>query len=342
MCLLTMIPDYVTPDMERFRIAALSNPDGFGFAISTGKTIIKAHSMNFEEVANKFTDLRATHQGPALFHFRWATHGAETLDNCHPFTLGDDPESVMAHNGILPVAIPAGDRRSDSRVFAEDIMPSIGGITSLDDNDYFAKLALWAAGSKLAFLTVHDDAKFDWYIINEKDGHWDSDMWWSNGSYKHAPYVYSTKPYADAIGWSDSWDYGYSKSYSGYSSSTSGVHVATDDYDDEAGLLEADELDKCLEQFGVFMTDIGTGGILIECYTCAATETTNDVNCLQTHCNACGACLFCGSDYGCNCWDALDGVELVGEVEPLPMPTTTEQTFGTWYNRSHTTHPSYY
>jgi hypothetical protein len=69
MCLLTMIPDYVTPDMERFRIAALSNPDGFGFAISTGKTIIKAHSMNFEEVANKFTDLRATNKVLLCFTF---------------------------------------------------------------------------------------------------------------------------------------------------------------------------------------------------------------------------------------------------------------------------------
>ena len=233
MCLLTMIPDYVTPDMERFRIASLSNPDGFGFAISTGKTIIKAHSMNFDEVANKFLDLRTTHQGPALFHFRWATHGSETVDNCHPFTLGQDPDTVLAHNGILPVAIPKGDTRSDTKVFAEDIMPGIGGITSLDDNDYFAKLALWASGSKLAFLTVHDEAKFDWYIINEKDGHWDKDMWWSNSSYKHAPITYSTRPYSDAIGWSDSWDYGY-KSYSNYSSSTSGVHLPSDDYDDEA------------------------------------------------------------------------------------------------------------
>lgn len=334
MCLLTMIPDYVTPDMERFRIASISNPDGFGFAISTGKTIIKAHSMKFEEVANKFTDLRATHNGPALFHFRWATHGAETIDNCHPFALGDDPSSVMAHNGILPVAIPKGDKRSDSRVFAEDVMPGIGGITSLDDNDYFAQLAKWASGSKLAFLTVHDEAKFDWYIINEKDGHWDKDMWWSNSSYKHAPITYSTRPYSDAIGWSDSWDYGYKS----YSSSTSGVHVPTEDiYDDEAGLLEADELDKCLEQFSVFMSDIGAGGILIECYSCAATETTNDGKCLQTHCNACSACLFCGSDYGCNCWDALDGVEMIAEVEqePIPMPMSIKETYTT-------THPSYY
>jgi hypothetical protein len=176
---------------------------------------------------------------------------------------------------------------------------------------------------------VHDEAKFDWYIVNEKDGHWDEDMWWSNSSYKHAPITYSTRPYSDAIGWSDSWDYGYKS----YSSSTSGVYVPTEDiYDDEAGLLEADELDQCLEQFGLFMTDIGAGGILIECYTCSASETTNDANCLQTHCNACEACLFCGSDYGCNCWDALEGVEMVKEAEPMPMPV----------RETYTTHPSYY
>jgi hypothetical protein len=152
-------------------------------------------------------------------------------------------------------------------------------------------------------------------------------MWWSNSSYKHAPITYSTRPYNPGIGWTDDWDYGYKS----YSSSTSGVHVATDDYDDEAGLLEADDLDRCLEQFGVFMTDIGAGGILIECYTCASSETTNDANCLQTHCHACAACLFCGSDYGCNCWDALEDVVV---QEEIPMPTEIKQTY--------TTHPSYY
>ena len=158
MCLLTLIPDYVSPDMDRFKVAAQANPDGFGFAISTGKSIVTCHSMNFDEVANKFTDLRTANHGPAIFHFRWATHGTETVDNCHPFMLGQDSSTVLGHNGILPVDIKPGDTRSDTKVFAQDIFPNLGGITALDDNDYFVRLAAWAKGSKLAFLTVNDDA----------------------------------------------------------------------------------------------------------------------------------------------------------------------------------------
>ncbi len=234
MCLLTLIPDYVSPDMDRFKIAAQSNPDGFGFAISTGKKLHVVRSMNFEEVANKFVDARKTMQGPAIFHFRWTTHGTNTVDNCHPFLLGGDNETVLGHNGILPVKMEKGEKRSDTRVFAEDIMPAIGGISSLDDNEYFEQMANWAKGSKLAFLTVNDDAKFDWYIVNEKDGHWDSDIWWSNSSYKQAPIRYTKYTGMYGSVWNDDWDYGYSSKK--YTSSWSNSSVVND-YDDEASLL---------------------------------------------------------------------------------------------------------
>ena len=134
MCLLTFIPDYVFPDMEKFRTAAINNPDGFGFAILDNKKIYKHHGMNFQSVADKFTEMRGQLKGPATFHFRWAIHGSETINNCHPFTLGKDDKTILAHNGILPVQIPKGDDRSDTKVFAEDIMPAIGAITSLDED----------------------------------------------------------------------------------------------------------------------------------------------------------------------------------------------------------------
>jgi len=324
MCLLTLIPDYVTPDMERFKVAAKSNPDGFGFAISTGKKLIVVRGMDFDEVANKFVDLRKKEQGPAIFHFRWTTHGQTVVENCHPYLLGQDPKSVMAHNGILPLMMQKDEQRSDSKVFAEDIMPSIGGIASLDDADYFIKLSAWAKGSKLAFLTVNDDAKYDWYIVNEKDGHWDSDMWWSNSSYKQTTY----KPYRGGMygsGW-DNWDYGYKKT-----SYTSSWENATTLYDDEAELLYAGALtiDECYEAADLYTTKYNEKQNQVHCQTCQLDDIVpNDE--LRTNCATCSACLLCTMD-ACDCWDAL-----WIEPETVLIENGWEVPTGT------NTHPSYY
>ena len=326
MCLLTLIPDYVTPDMERFKVAAKSNPDGFGFAISTGKKLIVVRGMDFDEVANKFVDLRKKEQGPAIFHFRWTTHGQTVVENCHPYLLGQDPQSVMAHNGILPIMMQKDEQRSDSKVFAEDIMPSIGGIASLDDNDYHAKLSAWAKGSKLAFLTVNDDAKYDWYIVNEKDGHWDKDMWWSNSSYKQTTY----KPYRGGMygsGWD--WDYDYNKKYA--TSYASSWENATTLYDDEAELLYAGALtiDECYEAADLYTTKYNEKQNQVHCQTCQLDDIVpNDE--LRTNCATCSACLLCTMD-ACDCWDAL-----WIEPETVLIENGWEVPTGT------NTHPSYY
>ena len=75
MCLLTFLPENVDFDYERARVSAQSNPDGFGFAIHAGVAIVKDHDMDFEKLWLRWIDLRKTYRGPALFHFRIATHG---------------------------------------------------------------------------------------------------------------------------------------------------------------------------------------------------------------------------------------------------------------------------
>jgi glutamine amidotransferase len=326
MCLLTLIPDYVSPDMDRFKIAAQSNPDGFGFAISTGKKLHIVRSMNFEEVANKFVDARKTMQGPAIFHFRWTTHGTNTVDNCHPFLLGQDSQTVMGHNGILPVKMDKDEKRSDTRVFAEDIMPAIGGVSSLDDGEYFNQMAEWAKGSKLAFLTVNDDAKYDWYIVNEKDGHWDSDIWWSNSSYKQAPIRYASYTGMYGAGFSD-WDYGYESTR--YSSSWTGSKLV-DDYDDEASLVShTPTFGECIEIAELYTDPVSTTHNKVTCYLCESQEIV-PADEIRTHCGICSACLFCQCD-SCNCWDAL--------WEEPEMPTTN---YGFNIPSGTNTHPSYY
>ena len=294
MCLLTFIPETVWPNVERFETAAIGNPDGFGFAILDKNKIHKAHSMNFQETMNKFLDMRTKHTGPALFHFRWATHGSETVDNCHPFLLGNDPNTVVAHNGILPVSILKGDERSDTRVFAQDIMPAVGGITSLDNDEYHKQLSEWAKGNKLVFLTNNDDALYDFYIVNEHLGHWDEDMWWSNYSYEAVTTTYKYPSYGGYSrmyggGWDEDWDYSYTK--------TQAV------YEEEEELLE-DKLQECWEKMDIYLTRVSDKEQLLECYTCAHSEVI-PLSDIKTHCPECMACLFCGAHHDCGCWDAI-------------------------------------
>jgi hypothetical protein len=44
----------------------------------------------------------------------------------------------------------------------------------------------YCAGSKLVVLTVHPEAQYSGYIVNEHAGHWNEEntVWYSNGSYR--------------------------------------------------------------------------------------------------------------------------------------------------------------
>ena len=103
MCLLTFLPAAVMPDLTALTNGAWINEDGHGFAIVTTDGLLVHRGMDAHEVIDAFANARGQHpSGPALFHSRLATHGDTTVDNCHPFPVGGDDRTVIAHNGILP------------------------------------------------------------------------------------------------------------------------------------------------------------------------------------------------------------------------------------------------
>ena len=318
MCLLTFLPENVDFDYERARVSAQSNPDGFGFAIHAGVAIVKDHDMDFEKLWLRWIDLRKTYRGPALFHFRITTHGDTNIGNCHPFDVDGKPNTVLAHNGILPLTMPLNDNRSDTKLFAELVLPAIGGVEALDNRERLEELENWAIGNKLVVLTVDEKAKFDWYIINEKLGHWDFGMWWSNSSYKRtyatnyinygytSPYLGSTKStyqngiyddYDDDIGaWGDSWNKSISsqktKDDSGWT------------FDDTIDYVQ-DELypnSDIMEKIVVFTDYSNPEFATVNCWNCGATYYVDALEPSATHCGECRKCLHC-SDTKCNCWD---------------------------------------
>lgn len=191
MCLLTFAPAGVQLDAERLYQASLNNPHGFGFAVRTPQGIVRSRGMNFERVYDNYVATLSKYHGDSMFHHRYATHGSTNKQNCHPFYVGDDKDTLLGHNGVIPIEIPKGDLRSDTRYFSEVLMPRDGGVAMLDDPEYITYLEKAIGYSKLVIMTNNPVAKKDFYIVNEDLGDWDSDAWWSNTSYKKPePRVY--------------------------------------------------------------------------------------------------------------------------------------------------------
>lgn len=185
MCILTFVKPGISPNLDALRGGALANPHGHGYAIITNNTITVGHGLDVEAVITEFATLRDQYpDGAALFHSRLATHGPRTVDNCHPFLVGGDERTVLAHNGILPEIVhPApGDPRSDTRIAAEEFLPR-RPFGSLDSWAGRQQLERWLGTDKMVLLTVDPAYKHTAYIFNEHRGHWDQDSWYSNHTY---------------------------------------------------------------------------------------------------------------------------------------------------------------
>ena len=188
MCLLVVASPNSTPRKKDLECASCNNPHGFGFAVITPNGIVTGRGMSSKKVIKKFLEVRKEFPNSyAMFHARYATHGVKNEDNCHPFKVPSKYDTYLAHNGILDINISAGDKRSDTRIFAEDTLFAMGGVTALDDAHVWTMVSKWTLGSKIVIFTLDPDANDQCYIINENAGHWDNEgMWWSNSTYKES------------------------------------------------------------------------------------------------------------------------------------------------------------
>jgi hypothetical protein len=184
MCMLTYLPEGVLPDTEALANGALTNNDGHGFAIVAGNRLIMGRGMDSEVVIAHFVRLRSTHRrGPALFHSRFSTGGTVSKFNCHPFRIGGDRRTVLAHNGVFPdLARPGpGDKRSDTHILAEDLLRGI----DLGNAAVRTLLQDWMGSrNKVVLLTVNPAYDRTSYILNEDHGVWHEGIWYSNHDFE--------------------------------------------------------------------------------------------------------------------------------------------------------------
>lgn len=196
MCILSYLPPKVAVDEDGLLNGGLSNPDGHGWAVADGSTVIVGKSLSLIEALDDFMSAREKHPNShALFHSRWATHGSVSTANVHPFYVGGSQQTVVAHNGILPrSAHPTkGDDRSDTRLFADDILST--RYRRLNKPTVRTALGNWiGSGNKLVILTVDPRYHRNAFIINEHLGVWDRGTWHSNRDYETYPWwLYSSK-----------------------------------------------------------------------------------------------------------------------------------------------------
>lgn len=186
MCMLTFFPPSAPVDEQALRNGSVVNNDGHGWAVIDGGGLLihTGHSMDFEEALTGFLDARAAHPDTdALFHSRITTHGSTNLDNCHPFRVPGVRDTVVGHNGILPChpVHPLKDRRSDTRLFAEDIL--MRRFPALDSPKTQQRLTTWMGWSKILILTVDPRFKKSAYLFGELSGEWVKGVWYSNSGY---------------------------------------------------------------------------------------------------------------------------------------------------------------
>lgn len=156
MCVIIVKPEGETLTRETFRNAWRVNPDGGGYAFIDAHGNLRVRkSLDRKQLWQWWRSDQVNNRNPLMvLHLRIATHGPVSLDNCHPFTVAGDTQTVMFHNGILSCAIPAHtDKRSDSRVFAEDTLRALPA--GWQENPLlFALVEDAASGSKIAFLST--------------------------------------------------------------------------------------------------------------------------------------------------------------------------------------------
>lgn len=181
MCIIALRPQDgpVIPEAH-IESMAKRNDDGMGIAfVDDDGSIVVRKSMNDLDLIKESFKEAYDKNSPTLLHFRIKTHGTTDLANCQPFLV--DTELVMAHNGILGgLYNKDGETKSDTLLFVERILQKF-------PQDWYKYDGVWrllddfvGGWNKVAFLWRDKQ----WAILNEKYGHWDDGIWYSNLSYK--------------------------------------------------------------------------------------------------------------------------------------------------------------
>ena len=180
MCVAIYKPVGLKLDEDTLFNCFIKNPDGCGFAYTTGTELVVFKTMDYptflEEYEKCYEQYGET--SPFLIHFRIATHGTVDISNCHPFVI--DKDHVFIHNGVISnVPSCAEKKKSDTQVFNELILQNLPA-------DWFENTAIkylledFISFSKIVVMNLKGEV----LILNEAKGTWVDGVWFSNTLWK--------------------------------------------------------------------------------------------------------------------------------------------------------------
>lgn len=158
-----------------------NNPQGGGM-LFVNKDTNKLQSFKTFELRQFYKAylelLDLAKDGTMILHFRIATQGVKSVDNLHPF-INDVSGLGFVHNGIISQHCDRSNAKSDTALFNDDVVSKLSSDFVYDEDLQNRMTKYVGKWNKLIFM--NDDA--DVTIINENQGEWVNDQWFSNDSW---------------------------------------------------------------------------------------------------------------------------------------------------------------
>lgn len=217
MCLILAAPTGVPIKPEHITRAWESNDDGAGVAFVVDGVVHTIKGLMKLEHLEQVLDAVGT-DVPRLVHLRFATLGAVTPQNTHPFELLCG--AVVAHNGpSINSAFTGDDDRSDSRHFAEEVLAPLPACVLRHLKPVWEGFI--EPGNKLAFL--FPDGEF--MLVNEDLGKWEDGVWLSSPHYVSPTFSRGSLLKGDL--WGGHFDYSFTDASDGTGVAVSCYSVGT-------------------------------------------------------------------------------------------------------------------
>lgn len=168
MCLIIAKPKKINIPEYVISSAIERNSDGWGILYYDGTQVQAIKYLNLDIIqARKELDSQISRLGNKYnlyIHLRMATGGSISLENTHPFKLGNSGV-WMLHNGVMSIA-PTKDK-SDTAQFAEMISPILECNLNIIYESYFDDIVnYYANGDRLLFMLPNGE------VIIKGTGKW--------------------------------------------------------------------------------------------------------------------------------------------------------------------------
>jgi predicted glutamine amidotransferase len=159
---------------QEFQKYGSDNPHGFGIMYNHNEKLVIQKTLDLKYFWELYNQIYQKYSKTSLIgiHFRFSTGGKKDIENCHPFNVNEN--IGMMHNGVLS-SINSDENHSDTYNFNEQYCKPLGN----DIFDYEGTLTLLKDLIVYSNKMIFFNNKNKYLIINEDNGRWKNDIWYS-------------------------------------------------------------------------------------------------------------------------------------------------------------------